>query len=162
MKAQGVPFGGLPWEAPTTPLGRFLPDLRDDLHRRSTPLVFGEGRTNSAATRFPRGIYPPRLARPRPYLGRASRPKTTTGDQKCFLTAATGCPLRSSSSVLRRSSHRSRKASVNNASIPASRREYYLKKCPRMLHARHLFVRGLPERPAFPRGGPGGASPALV
>ena len=30
MNAQGVPFGGLPWEAPTTRLGRFLPALRDD------------------------------------------------------------------------------------------------------------------------------------
>jgi len=28
MKAQGVPFGGLPWDAPTTRLGRFLPALR--------------------------------------------------------------------------------------------------------------------------------------
>jgi len=80
MKAQGVPSRGLPWNAPTTRLGRLLPALRDDLHRRYTPLVLGEGGTNPPATRFPRGSYPPRLVRPRPSLDRASRPKTTTVD----------------------------------------------------------------------------------
>jgi len=80
LKAQGVPFGGLPWDAPTTRLGRFLPALRDDLHLRSTPLVFRDGGTNPPATRFSRGSYPPGPARPRLSLERASRPKGTTGD----------------------------------------------------------------------------------
>ena len=80
MKAQGVPFGGLSSEAPTTRLGRFLPALRDDLHPRSTPLVFRAGGTNPPATRFPRGGHPPRPAQPLPSLGRVNRLKTTTGD----------------------------------------------------------------------------------
>jgi len=67
-------------DAPTTRLSRFLPALREDLHRRSSPLVLDEGGTTPPATRFPRRGYPPRIVRPRPSLGQASHPKTTTGD----------------------------------------------------------------------------------
>jgi len=168
MKAQGVPFGGLPWEAPTPRLGRFLPASRDELHLRLTPLVSRAGGTNPPATRFPRGNRPPRPARPHPSLGRVSRPKTTTGDHNVPSPPRPVVLYGPSSPSCCAFFHRSRQALVNRAFVPASRRRHSLKKCPRMLHARQLFVRDRPGRPASPtlvevRGeGPRGPSPTLA
>ena len=66
MKAQGVPSGGLICDAPATRLGLFLPVHREDLHRQSTPLIFGVGGTIPTSFFFLRGSYPPHLVWLRP------------------------------------------------------------------------------------------------
>jgi len=80
IKAQGVPSGSFPWDAPPTRLGQFFPALREDLYRRSAPFVFRMGGTIPPATLFPRRSCPPHLARLRPSRGRVSRPRTTMVD----------------------------------------------------------------------------------